>query len=84
MKIYQQKIDGVLSAVVQATSTTIEDPKNISKNPNTVKALNFGCQFGKKWCLEKRIADEILEKCELPELNTLLKQFYAEIKNNQD
>ena len=83
MKIYQQKIGGVLSAVDQATSTTIEDPKNISKNPNTVKALNFGRQFGEKWCLEKRIADEI-EKYEPPELNTLLKQFYAEIKNNQD
>jgi len=34
----------------------------------------------KKWCLEKRIAEEI-ENYEPAELNTLLERFYAELKN---
>ena len=34
----------------------------------------------KKWCLEKEIANEI-ENYEPAELNSLLEQFYAEVKN---
>ena len=34
----------------------------------------------KKWCLEKRIAEEI-ENYEPADLNTLLERFYAEIRN---
>ena len=35
-----------------------------------------GWRFGKKWCLEKGIAEEI-ENYEATQLNTLLERFYA-------
>ena len=56
---------GVSSRFSFATATTIQ---------------LFGCLFGKKWCLEKRIAKEI-ENYERTQLNTLFERFYAEIKN---
>jgi len=52
--------------------------KNSSFNPNTVKSTEFWFSVRKKWCLEKRIADEI-EKYKPAELNTLLERFYAAI-----
>ena len=46
------------------------------------KAPKFGRQYGKKWCLEKGIEDEI-EKYVPAELNTLRERFHAEINNKQ-
>ena len=42
-----------------ATATTIHELKNSSKNKNTVKSTAFWLLVWKKWCLEKRIAEEI-------------------------
>ena len=71
---------GVLSRFSLATATTIQDLKNSSKNENTVKSTAFWLSVWKRWCLEKRIAEEI-ENYEVVELNTLLERFYAELKN---
>ncbi|CAH3150789.1 unnamed protein product, partial [Porites evermanni] len=56
--------------------------KNCSKNENTAKSTDFWLSVWKKWCLEKKITDEI-ENYEPAELNTLLEHFYAEVKNKQ-
>ena len=37
----------------------------------------------KKWCLEKKITDEIENYEPAAELNTLLEHFYAKVKNKQ-
>ena len=42
-----------------ANGTTIQELKNSSKNENTVKSTEFWLSVWKKWCLEKRIAEEI-------------------------
>ena len=70
----------VLSRFCLATATTIQELKNSSKNENPVKSTAFWLSVWKKWCLEKRIAKEI-ENYEPAELNTLLKQFRAELEN---
>ena len=66
-----------------ATATTRQKLKNISNNENTVKSITLGYRFGKNWCLEKGIAEEI-ENNEQTQLNTLLERFYAEIKSKHD
>ena len=71
---------GVCNRFAFATATTIEDMKNCSKNENTAKSTDFWLSVQKKWCLEKKITDEI-ENYEPAELNTLLEHFYAEIIN---
>ena len=63
-------------------TSTIQDLKKWSKNPNAVKSTELGLSLWKKCCLEKGIADEI-EKYKPAELNTLLERIYAEIKNKQ-
>ena len=73
---------GVCSRFAFATATTIEELKNCSKNENTAKSTDFWLSVWKKWCLEKKITDEI-ENYEPAELNTLLEHFYAEVKNKQ-
>ena len=73
---------GVCSRFAFATTTTIEELKNCSKNENTAKSTDFLLSVWKKWCLEKKITDEI-EYYEPAELNTLLEHFYAELKNKQ-
>ena len=73
---------GVCSRFAFATTTTIEELRNCSKNKNTAKSTDFWLSVWKKWCLEKKITDEI-ENYEPAELNTLLKHFYAEVKNKQ-
>ena len=60
----------------------MEELRNCSKNENTVKSNDFWLSVWKKWCLEKKITDEI-ENYEPAELNTLLEHFYAEVKNKQ-
>ena len=70
---------GVLSMFSLATAT-IHELKNSSKSENTVKSTAFWLSVWKKWCLEKRIVEEI-ENYEPAELNTLLEQFHAELKN---
>ena len=47
---------------------------------NTLKSTAFLLSVWKKWCLEKGIAKEI-ENYEVTQLNTLLEQSNAEIKN---
>ena len=47
---------------------------------NTLKSTAFLLSIWKKWCLEKGIAKEI-ENYEVTQLNTLLEQSNAEIKN---
>ena len=56
--------------------------KNCSKNENTAKSTDFWLSVWKKWCLEKKITDEI-ENYEPAELNTLLEHFYAEVNNTK-
>ena len=73
---------GVCSRFAFATATTIEDMKNCSKNENTANSTDFWLAVWKKWCLEKKITDEI-ENYEPAELNDLLEHFYAEVKNKQ-
>ena len=73
---------GVSSRFSLATATTIQELKNSSENENTVKSTAFWLSVWKKWCLEKRIAEEI-ENYEPAELNTLLERFYAELKNKR-
>ena len=63
-----------------ATATTIQELKNNSKNKNTVKTTAFWLLVREKWCLEKRMAEEI-ENYQPAELNTLFERFYAELKN---
>ena len=70
---------GILSRFSLATATTIQGLKNSSKNENTVKSTAAWLSMLKKWCLEKRIAEEI-ENYEPAELKTLLERFYAELK----
>ena len=70
---------GVLSMFSLATAT-IHELKNSSKSENTVKSTAFWLSVWKKWCFEKRIAEEI-ENYEPEELNSLLQQFHAELKN---
>ena len=45
-----------------------------------MKSTAFWLSVWTKWCLEKRIAEEI-ENYESAELNTLLERYYAEHKN---
>ena len=45
-----------------------------------MKSTAFSLSLWKKWCLEKRIAEEI-ENYESAELNSLFERFYAELKN---
>ena len=71
---------GVLSRFSFANATTVQQLKNSSNNENTVKRTDFWFSVWKKWCLEKGIAKEI-ENYEPTQLNTLLEQFYAEVKN---
>ena len=47
---------------------------------NTLKSTAFLFSIWKKWCLEKGIAKEI-ENYEVTQLNILLEQSIAEIKN---
>ena len=47
---------------------------------NTLKSTAFLLSVWKKWCLEKGIAKEI-ENYEVTQLNILLEQSNAEIKN---
>ncbi|CAH3039121.1 unnamed protein product [Porites lobata] len=61
----------VCSRFAFATATTIEELKNCSKNENTAKSTDFWLSVWKKWCLEKKITDEIEN----------LEHFYAEVKN---
>ena len=63
-----------------ANETTIEQFKNCSKNPNTVRSTSFWLNVWKTWCQEKNIANK-MEEHEPAELNKLLEQFYAEVKN---
>ena len=60
---------GDFSRFSLATATTIQELKNSSKNENIVKSTAFCLSMWKKWCLEKRIAEEI-GNYEPPELNT--------------
>ena len=53
---------------------------NSSKNENTVKRTAFWLIVWKKRCLEKEIVNEF-ENYEPAELDSLLEQFYAEVKN---
>ena len=71
---------GVLSRFSFATTTTIQQLKNSSNNENTVKSTAFWLSVWKKWCLEKGIA-KVIENYEPTQLNTLLEQSNAEIKN---
>ena len=71
---------GVLSRFSFATATTMQQLKNSTNNENTVKRTDFWFSVWKKWCLEKGIAKEI-GNYEPTQLNTLLEQYYAEVKN---
>ena len=68
--------------LVTASWTIIQELKNSSNNENTVKSTAFWLSVWKKWCLEKRIAEEI-ENYLPAELNTLLERFYAEQKKKK-
>ena len=63
-----------------ATDETAEELRNGSKNPNTSKSTSFWLSVWKTWCQEKNIALEI-EEHEPADLNKVLEQFYAEVKN---
>ena len=71
---------GVLNRFSFATETTTQQLKNSSNNENTVKSTAFWLSVWKKWCLEKGIA-KVIENYEPTQLNTLLEQSNAEIKN---
>ena len=64
-------------------SPTMQQLKNSYNNENTVKSTTLWLSVWKKWCLEKRIAEEI-ENYEQTQLNTFLERFYAEIKSKHD
>ena len=51
-------------------------------NENTVERTGFWLSVWKKWCIEKKITDEI-ENYEPAELKTLFEHFYAEVKNKE-
>ena len=77
LKFVSETMVGVFGRFSFATAT-----ENGSNNENTVKkTLLFGCWFGKKWCLEKRIAKEI-ENYKPTQLNTLLKRSNAKLKTS--
>ena len=63
-----------------ASETTIEQLKNSSKNPNTVRGTSFWLNVWKTQCKEKNIVNRI-EENEPEKLNKLLETFYAEVKN---
>ena len=63
-----------------ASETTIEELKNFSKNPNTVKSTSFWLNVWETWCKQKNIVNKI-EENEPGKLNKLLESFYAEVKN---
>ena len=65
-----------------ASETTIEELKNVSKNPNTVKSTSFWLNVWETWCKQKNIVNKIEEKeLEKLKLNKLLETFYAEVRN---
>ena len=68
-----------MAGVLGRFSFATADEKQLN-NENTVKSTAFWLSIWKKWCLEKGIAKEI-ENYEPTQLNTLLEQFYAEVKN---
>ena len=47
-----------------------------------MERTGFWLSVWKKWCIEKKITDEI-ENYEPTELNTLFEHFYAKVKNKQ-
>ena len=63
-----------------ASETTIEELKNVSKNPNTVNSTSFWLNVWETWCKQKNIVNKI-EENEPEKLNKLLETFYAEVKN---
>ena len=79
-KFASETMAGVLSRFSFATATTMQQLKNSTNNENTVKRTDFWFSVWKKWCLEKGIAKEI-GNYESTQLNTLLEQYYAEVKN---
>ena len=58
----------------------LQQLKNSSNNENTVKNIALWLSVWTKWCSEKGTAREI-ENYEPTQLNTLLEQSNAEIKN---
>ena len=81
-KFASETMAGVLSRFSFTTATIIQELKNSSKNENTVKSTEIWLSVWKKWCLEKRIVEDI-ENYEPAKLNTMLERFYAKIKNKQ-
>ena len=73
-KFASETMAGVLRRFSFATATKIQELKNSSKNENAVKSTEFCLSVWKKWCLEKRIVEEI-ENYKPAELNTLLEGF---------
>ena len=71
---------GVQSRFSLATENTIEELKNSSKNANTTKSTTFWFNVLTKWCRERQFSEKI-EEYEPADLNNLLEQFYAEVKN---
>ena len=63
-----------------ASEKTIEELKQFSKNPNTVKSTSFWLNVWETWCKQKNIVNKI-EENEPEKLNKLLETFYAEVKN---
>ncbi|CAH3024027.1 unnamed protein product [Porites evermanni] len=61
-----------------ASETTIEELKNFSKNPNTVKSTSSWRNVWETWCKRKNIVNKI-EENEPEKLNKLLETFYAEL-----
>ena len=80
LKFASETMAGVSRRFCFAITTTLQELKNSFNNKNTAKSTAFWSAVWKKWCLEKGIAEEI-ENYEPTQLNTLLKRFYAEIKN---
>ena len=78
---------GVLSRFPLATVTTIQRLKNSSNNESTVKSTAFWVVdlekvvFRERNCERKGKLSKEIETFEPTQLNTLLEQFYAEIKN---
>ena len=65
-----------------ASETTIEELKNFSKNPNTVKSTSFWLNVWETWCKHKNIVNKI-EENEPEKLNKVLETFYAEVKKQR-
>ena len=63
-----------------ASETTIEELRNFSKNPNTVKSTSFWLKVWESWCKQKNIVNKI-EENEPEKLNKILETFYAGVKN---